>query len=68
MLFDARRRAHEREVAQAALEARLAPADLEVLRWQLQPHFLFNALNTVSTLVLKGETRRADDAIGLISR
>lgn len=68
LLFDARRRAHAREVASAALEARVAAADLEVLRWQLQPHFLFNALNTVSTLVLRGDNASADDAIGRISR
>jgi two-component system LytT family sensor kinase len=68
LLLDARQRASAREVASAALEARLASADLEVLRWQLQPHFLFNALNTVSTLVLKGDNVRADDAIGRISR
>ena len=68
LLFDARRRAHAREVAQAALEVRVAAADLEVLRWQLQPHFLFNALNTVSTLVLKSENAEADEAIGRISR
>ena len=68
LLLDARQRASAREVASAALEARLASADLEVLRWQLQPHFLFNALNTVSTLVLKGDNARADDAIGRISR
>ena len=67
LLFDARRRESAREVASVALEARLASADLEVLRWQLQPHFLFNALNTVSTLVLKGDNARADDAIGRIS-
>ena len=68
LLFDARRRVHAREVAQSALEARVAAADLEVLRWQLQPHFLFNALNTVSTLVLKKENDGADEAIGRISR
>jgi two-component system LytT family sensor kinase len=68
LLFDARQRAHAREVASAAHEARVAAADLEVLRWQLQPHFLFNALNTVSTLVLKGDNASADDAIGRISR
>jgi two-component system, LytTR family, sensor kinase len=68
LLFDARRRAHAREVAATALEARVAAADLEVLRWQLQPHFLFNALNTVSTLVLKGDNAVADDAIARISR
>jgi two-component system LytT family sensor kinase len=68
LLIDARRRAREREIAAGALEARLARADAELLRWQLQPHFLFNTLNTVSTLVLKGETQSADRAIGLIAR
>lgn len=68
LLIDARRRARERELAAAALESKLARADAELLRWQLQPHFLFNTLNTVSTLVLKGETQSADHAIGLIAR
>ena len=68
LLFDARQRAHERAIASAALEARAAAADLEVLRLQLQPHFLFNALNTVSTLVLRGDNESAESAIGGISR
>jgi sensor histidine kinase YesM len=68
LLFDARQRAHGREVAATALEARAAAANLEVLRGQLQPHFLFNALNTVSTLVLRGDNAGADLAIGRISR
>ena len=50
------------------MEARLARADLELLRWQLQPHFLFNALNTVSTLVLKQQGEEASHAIDLIAR
>jgi two-component system, LytTR family, sensor kinase len=40
-----------REVHEAQLEARLATAELDVLKMQLQPHFLFNALNTVSSLM-----------------
>jgi two-component system, LytTR family, sensor kinase len=68
LLLDARQRAHAREVASTALEARAAAADLEVLRGQLQPHFLFNALNTVSTLVLRGDNTGAEMAIGRISR
>ena len=68
LYLDAERRAREREIAAATLEMRLARADLELLRWQLQPHFLFNALNTVSTLVLKGEMQRANRAIELIAR
>jgi len=68
LLFDARQRAHARDVASAALEARVVAADLELLRSQLQPHFLFNALNTVSTLVLRGDNQGADVAIGRIAR
>jgi sensor histidine kinase YesM len=67
-LVAANRRARERELAAAAAEARLVTADLELLRWHLHPHFLFNALNTVSTLVLKGQNDRAESAIALISR
>jgi two-component system LytT family sensor kinase len=45
----------EREVAAARLEASLAEARLEVLRRQLSPHFLFNTLNAISVLALRGD-------------
>lgn len=35
------------------LEAQLAQAQLQALKMQLQPHFLFNALNSISSLVLE---------------
>jgi LytS/YehU family sensor histidine kinase len=41
------RRSHERE----QLEARLAETRLQLLSMQLQPHFLFNTLNTIAELV-----------------
>jgi anti-sigma regulatory factor (Ser/Thr protein kinase) len=41
----------ERELHAARLEAGLARAQLQLLKTQLQPHFLFNALNAVSALV-----------------
>ena len=40
-----------REVEQARLEAKLAGAELAMLKMQLQPHFLFNTLQAISTLV-----------------
>ena len=43
------RRAREREVREAQLAESLARAELRSLRLQLQPHFLFNALNTISS-------------------
>ena len=52
-----RRRLQEREAAAAELRTRLAEAQLQSLRTQLQPHFLFNTLNAVSVLALKGETQ-----------
>lgn len=45
------RRYQERELRASQLEAQLTKAQLEVLRSQLQPHFLFNTLNTISSLV-----------------
>ena len=67
-IADEKRKASERVAANAALQARLARADLEVLRWQPHPHFLFNALNTVSTLGLQHQTDKAERAISLISK
>ena len=45
--FEYYRRSRERE----QLEARLAEARLQLLSMQLQPHFLFNTLNTIAELV-----------------
>lgn len=40
-------------------EAEVREARLQALRYQLNPHFLFNSLNAVSTLVLDGEASAA---------
>lgn len=41
----------EGEAAARALEAELARAQLQALKAQLHPHFLFNALQTITTLI-----------------
>lgn len=45
------RRARERERNSLELQASLAKARLDALKTQLQPHFLFNALNAIASLV-----------------
>jgi two-component system, LytTR family, sensor kinase len=47
------RQYREREAQAAELAGRLAQAQLQALRSQLNPHFLFNTLHAVSSLMLK---------------
>ena len=56
------RHAQERERRAIELEARLAQAKLQALRMQINPHFLFNTLNAISTLV-HTDPAIADDMI-----
>lgn len=47
----AHRLMRERELEATQLESRLAQAQNQALRMQLQPHFLFNTLNSISALI-----------------
>jgi two-component system, LytTR family, sensor kinase len=60
------RQARERERRALRLEVQLAEARLLVLRAQLEPHFLFNALNTVSVL-MRENVDAADRVLILLS-
>ena len=42
-------------------------AQLRALRYQLNPHFLFNTLNSLSTLVMRGNTESAERMIMMLS-
>jgi two-component system, LytTR family, sensor kinase len=67
-----RLREREREAASLALhtsrlEASLSRANLDSLRMQLNPHFLFNTLNAISVLAMKGDRHGVVRMLSLLS-
>lgn len=74
MLVDSYEVAIEREKKAADLQLRasqlqtqLTDAQLEVLRTQLQPHFLFNTLNSIMVLLRKGNCAEAEDMLSSLA-
>jgi len=60
------RERYQRESLRAAqLESLLVEAELKALKHQLNPHFLFNTMNTIAVLVREN---RNDEAVQLIAR
>jgi len=55
-----------RQLRSSQLEAQLAQAQLDVLKMQLQPHFLFNTLHSISTLMHR-DVESADRMISRLS-
>jgi LytS/YehU family sensor histidine kinase len=60
------RQSQQRERRAAEMEARLTRSKLQALRMQINPHFLFNTLNAISTLIYVNP-RAADEMIGDLS-
>ena len=53
----------EQRVRLLASETMAREAQLQALRYQLQPHFLFNTLNAISSLVVSKQPERATEMI-----
>lgn len=58
--------AQDRALRESQLETRLVEAQLQALQRQLQPHFLFNTLNTISALMHR-DVDAADNMIARLS-
>ena len=67
MAVDVWRRYREGQLAAAALGQELADARLQALRTQINPHFLFNAMNSIAMLVRRGDGPRAVTMIAGLS-
>ncbi len=61
------RHLRERELAATRLSARLADARMQALRMQLNPHFFFNALNSIAMLVRDSKRDTAVDTLERLS-
>lgn len=57
----------EREMHASELKAQLVKAQLSALKMQLQPHFLFNTLNTIMVLVRQQRGRQAEEMLARLS-
>ena len=55
----------QRRIAEAEAAARAA--QVRALRYQVNPHFLFNTLNSLSSLVLTGRTEKAEEMLLALS-
>src|SRR5580658_240723 len=57
----------KQEAAMLKAVALAQEAQLKMLRYQLNPHFLFNTLNAISTLILDNQNRTANHAVTRLS-
>ena len=62
--FESQRKQEEAMLKAVALAQE---AQLKMLRYQLNPHFLFNTLNAISTLILDNQNRKANHAVTRLS-
>ncbi|MCB0584351.1 MAG: histidine kinase [Phaeodactylibacter sp.] len=56
------------ERLKAELDKKVANLELTALRAQMNPHFLFNCLNSIDHYIIKNETRKASEYLNSFSR
>jgi len=65
--FEYAKRSRQRELQTSRLETQLSDARLHALQARLQPHFLFNALNTIASMVHVEKSEEAYDVLTRLS-
>jgi two-component system LytT family sensor kinase len=65
--YDLFSRFRNSQLKASQLEAKLHQAELQTLKMQLQPHFLFNTHNSIMALMVKGDTKGATKMLSQLS-
>lgn len=56
-----RRRDAEKQTTEAELKAEILNVEMKALRAQMNPHFIFNSLNSISNYISRNDIKAADD-------
>ncbi|SHG95467.1 Y_Y_Y domain-containing protein [Chryseolinea serpens] len=67
MIYASEQQKRAREVEMISLQHDLAHSRLTALRSQMNPHFIFNALNSIQQFVLQGNVEEASRYLGMFS-
>ncbi len=62
------RQIRSREKIKSEFSKMVAEAEMKSLRAQMNPHFIFNSLNSINTFILKNQTETASDYLTKFSR
>ncbi len=62
------RRRKEKELMRLSYEKKIAVVEMNTLRAQMNPHFIFNSLNSINTFILKNDQENATDYLDKFSQ
>ncbi len=68
IVYSSMKRVRRREQRKAELNLRLAEAEQKALRAQMNPHFIFNSLNSIQRFIIKKDTKVAYNYLEKFSR
>jgi ligand-binding sensor domain-containing protein/two-component sensor histidine kinase len=62
------RQIREQEQQKTTVSKRLAELEMQALRAQMNPHFIFNSLNSINRFIMKNESEAASDYLSKFSK
>lgn len=62
------RQVKQQEAQKTAFNKQLAAMEMQALRAQMNPHFIFNSLNSINRFIMKNESEKASDYLAKFSK